>query len=323
VVEKIVRDSSARSEWLFLGCGTSYYLAEAAAASWTLLTGQRARALPASEPLLFPDRTLRNADHLQSVVISRSGSTSEAVRVANLFSREFRIPTLAITCTDDSPLERACDATIRLSTANEKSMVMTCSFTSMLLALQHLADRKSPHHKLTASLQAMAAQFAGQIQSICDRVESFVDQCSFADYVFLAQGPFYCIAREASLKVMEMSSSYSQFFHALEFRHGPKAIVSADTALTFFLSESGFQSECEVLSEMKELGGTTIAVCNRANDRIRRSSDLLIELQFDGPQLALLAPFVVPSQLLGCFTGIKKKLDPDNPRNLSRVVILD
>jgi glucosamine--fructose-6-phosphate aminotransferase (isomerizing) len=122
---------------------------------------------------------------------------------------------------------------------------------------------------------------------------------------------------------MEMSCSYSQFFHALEFRHGPKAIVSADTALTFFLSEGGYQSECEVLSEMKALGGVTIAVCNRANDVVRRSSDLVFELGFDGPQLATLAPFVVPAQFLGFFTGIKKNLDPDNPRNLSRVVILD
>jgi glutamine---fructose-6-phosphate transaminase (isomerizing) len=323
IVEKFLRDSSGKTEWLFLGCGTSYYLAEAAAASWTLLTGQRAHALPASEPLLFPDLTLKNAGGLQSVIISRSGSTSEAVRVANLFSREFRIPTLGITCTGDSPLERACDATIRLSTANEKSTVMTCSFTSMLLTLQHLADRKSAQKNLTASLHAMASHFGTQIQSLCDRMEAFVDQHSFADYIFLAQGPFFGIAREASLKVMEMSCSYSQFFHALEFRHGPKAIVSADAALTFFLSEGGYQSECEVLSEMKALGGLTIAVCNRANDLVRRSSDLVFELGFDGPQLAMLAPFVVPAQFLGFFTGIKKKLDPDNPKNLSRVVILD
>jgi glutamine---fructose-6-phosphate transaminase (isomerizing) len=322
-VETFLRDSSGKTEWLFLGCGTSYYLAEAAAASWTILTGQTAHALPASEPLLFPDLTLKNASGLQSVIISRSGSTSEAVRVAKLFSRDFRIPTLGITCTGDSPLERACDATIRLSTANEKSTVMTCSFTSMLLTLQYLADRKSSQKNLTASLHSMASHFAKQIQSICDRTEAFVDQHSFADYIFLAQGPFYGIAREASLKVMEMSCSYSQFFHALEFRHGPKAIVSADTALTFFLSESGYQSECELLSEMKALGGRTIAICNRANDLVRRSSDLVFELGFEGPQLATLAPFVVPAQFLGFFTGIKKKLDPDNPRNLSRVVILD
>ena len=45
---------SAR-EWLFVGCGSSYYIALSAAAAWSSITGMRARAIPASELLLFPD----------------------------------------------------------------------------------------------------------------------------------------------------------------------------------------------------------------------------------------------------------------------------
>jgi glucosamine--fructose-6-phosphate aminotransferase (isomerizing) len=43
----------------------------------------------------------------------------------------------------------------------------------------------------------------------------------------------------------------------------------------------------------------------------------------DLPEIALLAPYIVPAQLLGFHSGIKKGLNPDEPRNLSRVVILD
>ena len=74
---------------------------------------------------------------------------------------------------------------------------------------------------------------------------------------------------------------------------------------------------------MKELGGAVVAICNRANDAVRRRGDFLFEFGFDGPELATLAPFVVPAQLLGFFTGIKKKVNPDHPRNLTRVVILE
>ena len=111
---------------------------------------------------------------------------------------------------------------------------------------------------------------------------------------------------------MEMSCSYSQFFHALEFRHGPKAIVSPATCLTFFLSDSAQEAETEVLEEMKELGGVIIAVCNRANAEIRRASDLVIELDLDGDELVRLAPSIVPCQLLGFFTGLAKGLNPDS-----------
>jgi glucosamine--fructose-6-phosphate aminotransferase (isomerizing) len=318
----ILDETKARTEWLFLGCGTSFYLAEAAASSWTMLTGQRARALPASEPLLFADLAYAKAPNLQSVIISRSGRTSEAVRAAEFLSRQSRVPTLGITCTADSALERACDQTIRISVANEKSLVMTRSFTTMLMALQHLAARKAQHLDYLEAQLRVAAQFETQIQSIARRVEAFVQKHSFADFVFLGQGPFHSIAREAALKVMEMSCSYSQSFHTLEFRHGPKAVVSPETCLTFFLSESATKAECEVLAEMKELDGVTIAVCNQATDAARRSSDLLFELGFDGPELAALAPSVVPLQLLGFFTGVKKNLNPDEPKNLSRVVIL-
>jgi glucosamine--fructose-6-phosphate aminotransferase (isomerizing) len=47
-----------------------------------------------------------------------------------------------------------------------------------------------------------------------------------------------------------------------------------------------------------------------------------MELHWEGHEYAGLAARILPVQLLGCYTGLKKGLDPDNPRNLSRVVIL-
>jgi glucosamine--fructose-6-phosphate aminotransferase (isomerizing) len=323
VFQTALSKTASRKEWLFVGCGTSFYLAEAAAGSWTLLTGQPARALPASELLLFPLLGQLEAKDLQVVVISRSGRTSEAVRVAELLSQKHRLPTLGVTCASDSELAKACELTLVLTAADEKSMVMTRSFTSILLALLHLAASNANARTFSSSFETIAVALASRIGAFNDCVESFVYKHSFADYIYLAQGPFFSIAREAALKITEMSCSYAQAYHTLEFRHGPKSIVAPETCLTFFLSESGMNAEIEVLAEMKELGGTIITVCNRATEAVRRSSDLLIELETGVPELALLAPFIVPAQLLGFHTGIKKGFNPDEPKNLSRVVILD
>jgi glucosamine 6-phosphate synthetase-like amidotransferase/phosphosugar isomerase protein len=46
-------------------------------------------------------------------------------------------------------------------------------------------------------------------------------------------------------------------------------------------------------------------------------------VDFQGDEISLLAPFVVPCQLMGFFTGLQKGLNPDQPKNLTRVVILD
>jgi glucosamine--fructose-6-phosphate aminotransferase (isomerizing) len=321
--DKVLAIGQNKNECIFVGCGTSFYLAEAAALSWTLLTGQAARPIPASEILLYPKLLQSHGVQPHAIVISRSGRTSEAVRAANVLGKDLHIPTVGITCAGNSELERACDLSLVLPAADEQSTVMTRSFTSMLLTLQLLAAARAQNHRFVENLGDMAKQFSGAINEIADRMERFVTEHTFADYVFLGQGPFHGIAREAALKVMEMSCSYSQFFHALEFRHGPKAIVSPATCLTFFLSERGQEAEAEVLGEMKELGGVIVAVCNRADMEIRKSADLTIELNFTGNELALLAPYIVPCQLMGFFTGLRKGLNPDQPKNLSRVVILD
>jgi len=321
--ERIINGSPDPREWLFIGCGTSFYLAEAAALSWTLLTGLPARAIPASEILLFPRLLTTASNQMQAVVISRSGRTSEAVRAARVLGEKLQIATLGITCARNSELEQLCSESIVLSAADENSTVMTRSFTSMLLCLQFLAAKRAGRLQFIECLETVAEDLAPRIQTIAEEIEAFVRRKTFEDYVFLGQGPFHGIAREGALKVMEMSCSYSQAFHTLEFRHGPKAIVTPATCLTFFLSETAQKDEAEVLSEMKELGGATIAICNRAGDGIRRASDLVVEMNFEGDELALLAPYTVPCQLMGFFTGLRKGLNPDEPKNLTRVVILD
>jgi glutamine---fructose-6-phosphate transaminase (isomerizing) len=321
--ESVFRTDNRKASWLFVGCGTSFYLADAAATSWTLLTGEPTRAVPGSEILLYPALTRSEPANLHAVVISRSGHTSEAVRAAHALRKDIQIPTIGITCAKKSELEAECDSTLVLKTADEKSMVMTRSFTSMLISLQWLAATRAGNAKFRESLEVMAAEFAARIPSLVEQMERFVDRHSFENYVFLGQGPFHGLAREAALKVMEMSCSYSQSFHTLEFRHGPKAIVTPGTALTFFVSQAGRQAEVEVLEEMRELGGVTITVCNKADEAIHKASELVLELNLPGEELPRLAAHIVPSQLMGFFTGIRKGLNPDQPKNLTRVVVLD
>ncbi|MGA2098388.1 MAG: SIS domain-containing protein [Candidatus Acidiferrum sp.] len=321
--KKMLGSNNRKASLLFVGCGTSFYLADAAATSWTLLTGEPARAVPASEILLYPSLTRAAAGDLQAVVISRSGRTSETVRAAHVLRKGILIPTWGITCAEKSELQAECDSTLVLSAADEKSTVMTRSFTSMLISLQWLAATHAGNAEFCNSLEVMAAQFDTRIRYLAEQLENFTARLSFEDYIFLGQGPFHGIAREAALKVMEMSCSYSQSFHTLEFRHGPKAIVTPRTALTFFVSQAGQQAEVEVLEEMKDLHGVTIAICNKADESIRRSSDLVLELDLPGDELSLLAPHIVPSQLMGFFTGVAKGLNPDLPKNLTRVVVLD
>jgi len=308
--------------WLLIGCGSSYYVALAAAATISSLTKVPARAIPASEILLYPDLALAPAKDWVPVLISRSGRTSEVLQATELLAAR-KFPTLAITCAPNQRLEKMATLTVSLPSADEQSTVMTRSFSSMLLTLQALAAVLAGDANFSAALDQMpgAAQASGV--ELPRRIREFVHAHSFDDYVCLGQGPFYGLACEYALKVMEMSLSYAQSFHTLEFRHGPKSIVNPETLLVFFLSEGGYEAESELLGEMKSLGATILAVANRADARVRGAADLVVELSLDLPELARLALALLPGQLLGLYTGLHKGLDPDTPRNLSRVVTLE
>ncbi len=318
---EVLRPLQPADEWVFVGCGSSYYVAQAAAWSWTAVTGQRAKAVPASELLLYPDQVLGKTK-CQPVLISRSGHTTEMLMAADYLEKERNIRTLGISCATGKELEKLATATLLLPAADERSTVMTRSFSTMLLSMQALAGFAAGRNDFLQALKQMPGQAQRALERLQPRIEKFASANEFADYVFMGQGPFFGIASEGQLKVAEMSCSYAQVFHTLEFRHGPKSIVSPKTLLTFFLAESTGTSEQEVLEEMKELGGVTLVITNRANDKVRQAAGLLIELELDVPEVARLAPHVLAVQLLGLYLGLKRGFDPDQPRHLSRVVVL-
>jgi glucosamine--fructose-6-phosphate aminotransferase (isomerizing) len=306
-------------EWVFVGCGTSYYLAQAAAASLTTLLQVPARAVPASEILLQPHLVFpKGASDCFPVLISRSGHTSEVLQVASYLQQQ-NTEFLAVTC-DGRELAGMTDRVLKLHVL-EESTVMTSSFTSMVLALQYLAAFLAGNKEFVAALQKLPAHLERLLKVYGPKVEKFAEQ-SFEDFAFLGQGALYAIASETALKVMESSSTYAQYFHTLEFRHGPKSVAGPGTLIGGLLSESGYKSEAPVLLEMKELGSQIMVIANSADAKLRAAADLLIELDLPVPELARIIVYVVWGQLLGSYRGLEKGLDPDNPKNLSRVVTI-
>jgi glucosamine--fructose-6-phosphate aminotransferase (isomerizing) len=321
-LEQLSKIFFPRSPWLFLACGSSYYLSQIVATLWSRQLQARCTAVPASEFLFAPGETIRRTGAQQVVLVSRSGETTEVLLAAKLLEAERSILTLGVTCNADSALEKLCGRTLKLAWADEQSTVMTRSFTSMLIALERLGAKFAGDCELISTLDKLPEKVQPWLEANADRIQGFGKKRQFGDFVFLGQGAHYWLAQEAGLKITEMSSSYAQVYHTLEFRHGPRSIAGRDTLITFLISESAAAEETQLVSEMKELGAATFVVTNRATEALRRASDLLVELRMDEPEFARLAPVAIPAQLLGAAVGLRKGLDPDAPKNLSRVVTL-
>jgi len=317
------RDFSSKEPWLFVACGSSYYLSQTIAAQWTKLLRVTCTAVPASELLFASDEVLQRAEARQVVFVSRSGKTTEVLRAAEMLKKKAAVRTLGVTCSESSALGDLCTHLVTLPWADEKSMVMTRSFTSILLLFERLGARFAGDAGLTSALDVLPEKTTRWLAANADKIRALGTERKFEDFVFLGQGAHYWLAQEAALKMTEMSSSYAQAYHTLEFRHGPKSIASGETLITFLLSEAAADEEVLLVAELKKLGAATMLVVNRATDALGREHDLVIELGLDEPEFARMAMTAIPAQLLGLTVGLRKGLNPDEPKNLTRAVVLD
>jgi glucosamine--fructose-6-phosphate aminotransferase (isomerizing) len=322
ILEHFVEIFSPRSPWLFVGCGSSYYLSRLISALWNKHTYIPATAVPASELLFAPEETLRRVGAEQIVLMSRSGETTEVIRAAELLQSHKTVQTLAVTCNPASVLAKLCTHSFILDWADEKSTVMTRSFTAIMLAFQRLGLQFVGDNQFSAALDELPQKGETWFEANARKIQAFAAKRIFADYIFLGQGVHYWLAQEAGLKVMEMSSSYSQVFHSLEFRHGPRSVAGPDTLITFHISDAAKDAETTLVRELKELGAATCVVVNHATPELKAHSDLLIELALDGPEFARYPLTAIPAHLLGTAVGLRKGLNPDAPKNLTRAVVL-
>jgi len=321
-LDRLAATFSPRSPWLFVGCGSSYYLSRLIAALWTRHFYIPATGIPASELLFAPEETLRRIGAEQIVLMSRSGETTEVLRAAELLQAHKTVQTLGVTCNPQSQLEALCTHTFKLPWADEKSTVMTRSFTAILLAFQRLGLQFVGDHMLSSALDQLPQRGQAWLHGHARKIQEFAAKHKFDAYVFLGQGAHYWLAQEAGLKVTEMSASYAQVYHSMEFRHGPRSIAGPNTLITLFVSEAAAEAETVLARELKELGAAICVVANRATPDLRNCSDLLIELELDVPEFARYAVSAIPAHLLGTAVGLRKGLNPDAPKNLTRAVVL-
>ena len=93
--------------------------------------------------------------------------------------------------------------------------------------------------------------------------------------------------------------------------------------ITIYVSDAAAEAETVLARELKDLGAAVCIIANRATAELKKCSDLLIELALDGPEFARYAVSAIPAHLLGTAVGVRKGLNPDAPKNLTRAVVLE
>jgi glucosamine--fructose-6-phosphate aminotransferase (isomerizing) len=310
-----LRDLPTSATFALVGCGSSYYLAHAGAA--LLNRTDRAFASPGGEVLLSPEQ-FPNQSVDVVVPVSRSGESTETVRATTeLRETHGASSVVGITCGEASSIHDRSDVPVCSPLGSEESVVMTKSFSSMLVALEYLALLRRDD-AATKSLATRPDDCEESVERAASLAEELGTQTGFEKFVFLGSGGLYGVAAEAMLKMEEMTLSWTKAYHPLEFRHGPRSIADENTLVTLFVPEAD-DLYADLVADIRSQGTTVAAIGPRAAIDGLDADHTLCLPDRDTPSLALYAPFF---QLLGYYAAVDRGLDPDDPQNLTQVVEL-
>ncbi|MDQ6816596.1 MAG: SIS domain-containing protein [Actinomycetota bacterium] len=213
-----------------IGCGTSYYMAQAIAVARESLGGGETDAFAASE---MPAG--RSYDAV--LAISRSGTTTEVERA--LCGLPPKSSSLAISAAPGTPVVKAARDAVLLPFADEVSIVQTRFATTVLAMIRaHLGENLEPviADAEVALVSALPAE-----------------PSDFEQFVFLGTGWTVGLANEAALKFREAGGAWAESYPAMEYRHGPIS-VAGPSSLVWLLGSV----EQDLASDIRATGALVL-----------------------------------------------------------------
>lgn len=270
------------------------------------------------------------------ISLARSGDSPESARaIAVLLETDPDTTHLVFTCNAHGRLATTYrdDPRVRVvvldERTNDSSLVMTSSFTNMVLAARSLGLLRQPqeYRQLVGELSIAAQNI---LDTAVDAIASIAER-SFGRVVFLASGSRIGAAREAALKMVEMTAGRVVTTHEtyLGLRHGPMSAVDPNTLTVCFLSSDPLVRayESDLIRELnqKELGCAKLIFGEDIPVGLANREDVVIECK----GLAKIGDENMPvldvliGQLLGFFRCLKEGFHPDAPSStgvINRVV---
>lgn len=323
-----------RGEVLIAASGSSRHAGLAAEILFEDLCGLAVDVEYASEWGCRSSTSPRNPSVL---VISQSGETTDTLDALRI-ARQRGQPTLALANVPGSSMLRQAGAAMPLAAGPELAVPATKSFTCQLTALYLLAmyiaqqtgalGRDTIERNLR-EMTALPGQIARQLDGWLAQSRELARRYAGAStFLYLGRGIHYAIAREGALKMKESSYIHAEGYPAGELKHGPNALVGAQTPLVVLAtvdpnvedSAVRYQKTVQLLEEMKRQGASMIAVANRGDARVSGLVNDTLEVEPAGEYLLPITE-VVPLQLFSYCMAVEHGIDVDRPRNLSKAVI--
>lgn len=314
-----------------VGCGTSWHAARVAQFFFEMIAGVKVDIGLASEMRympLFPEK------HSIAIGISQSGETADTLEAIR-FLNEREVHTVALVNVPSSTMVRETKGSLSIYAGPEVAVASTKAFSAQVAALYWLAHKIALEKGLITQRHLKMAE--GELLVVAEVLENGIEQykrditqklaphyAQFKQALFLGRHISYPFAQEASLKLKEISYIFTDCYPAAELKHGPLALVDAQTPIFIFsvLDPVIYQKLVSNAQEVKARSGHLVAFAFEGQNEIIELADTAFVIPRVNP---LLGPLAMTGLMQFFVYHIAKVLGRpiDKPRNLAKSLTVE
>jgi glucosamine--fructose-6-phosphate aminotransferase (isomerizing) len=263
--------------------------------------------------------------------ISQSGETRDTVNAMKL-ARELGAHTLAITNMMGSQITREVDSVLYTRCGLEVGVAASKTFTAQV-ALFYLISMKFAQVRETLPPEEIRF-IVDAVYDLPDQMETFLDgdhpiediAQRFYDkpfFLYLGRHIGLPVALEGALKLKEISYIPTEAYSAGEMKHGPIALLEADTPVVVVATDLHvYDKIVSNIQETRARGAHVIAIATDGNEDIQHHADDVIYVP-KTPNFLQAVLAVLPLQLLAYRIARLRGLNVDQPRNLAKTVTVE
>jgi glutamine---fructose-6-phosphate transaminase (isomerizing) len=264
--------------------------------------------------------------------ISQSGETRDTVAAMQL-ARDLGARTLAITNLMGTQITREVESVLYTRAGLEIGVAATKTFTSQVALLSLIALKLA---QIRRTLPEQEIEFIlEELYDLPEKMEQFLDADHPIEEIAERhyQKPFFLylgrhiglpVALEGALKLKEISYIPTDAYSAGEMKHGPIALLDADTPVVVVATDQKvvYDKVVSNIQEVRARGAQVIAIATDGNEDIQHHADDVIYIPRTPAFLqAVLAE--LPLQLLAYRIARLRGLNVDQPRNLAKTVTVE
>ena len=293
------------------GSGTSYNAARITKYLFSKYAKLKIEPIISSELPFSPDSIEENST---LIAISQSGESADVLEAVKI-AKESNSKILSIVNHLNSSLSQESDAVINLNCGPEIGVAATKSFTSQLAILYKITNLIC-NQCMNLDWKKISNGISKVLEDNSKIKELAKDLKEVSDIYILGRGIHFPIAKEAALKLKELTYIHAEGIPGGELKHGPLALMDSNVYVIIINpDDSTYQDTLNSANEIKARGAKIIGISNKSNSVY----DYWIEIpEMDEVSYPLIE--IIPIQLLAYFAALEKDTDPDYPRNLAKSV---